>query len=145
MKENTVFVGIRIKATDQIEFMEKKMGKVIGIIGTRRRDSQKDLKLVEEAFLSVFDEADVTICSGLCPKGGDRFAVILANKYKTKKLWYPADWETYGKSAGFKRNIYIARDSDILIACVAKDRTGGTEDTIKKFIKGKGKDNLIIV
>lgn len=119
------------------------MPKVIGIIGTRRRDSEADFKMVEEAFLKVFEAGD-TICSGLCPKGGDRFAVVLSEKYKTKTIWHPANWKTYGRGAGFVRNTYIAEDSDILIACVAEDRTGGTEDTIKKFQK-MGKTNLILV
>lgn len=45
----------------------------------------------------------------------------------------------------YARNTLIAQDSDKLIACVAPDRKGGTEDTIKKFVKLHGKDNLIIV
>ncbi|KKN67710.1 hypothetical protein LCGC14_0458580 [marine sediment metagenome] len=116
--------------------------KTIGIIGPRRRDTDKDFKLVEKAFLEVYEKGD-TICSGLCPKGGDRFAVILAEKYKTKTLWFPADWERYGRSAGFIRNSDIAK-SDILISCVANDRKGGTEDTIKKYLK-LGKEKLILV
>ena len=83
------------------------MAKVIGIIGSRRRDSQKDFELVEKAFLTIYEEGD-TICSGLCSRGADRFAVILANKYKTPVIWYPAEWDKYGKSAGFKRNTDIA-------------------------------------
>jgi len=68
----------------------------------------------------------------------------LATQYKTKTIWYPADWNQYGKAAGFIRNTYIARDSDVLIACVADDRIGGTEDTIRKYLK-TGKTNLIII
>lgn len=119
------------------------MPKVIGIIGTRRRDTEADLKKVNDAFLKVYEEGD-KICSGLCPKGGDRFAVILAKLYKVPTIWYPAEWNLYGRGAGFKRNLYIARDSDILIACVASDRTGGTEDTIKKYLR-MGKNKLILV
>ena len=117
--------------------------KTIGIIGTRRRNSFEDFTIVETAFLECYKERDI-ICSGLCPKGGDHFAVILQNKYKTKYKWYPAEWEKYGKAAGFIRNADIAKESDILIACVSKDRTGGTEDTIKKYRK-LGKTKLILV
>lgn len=119
------------------------MAKVIGIIGTRRRDTDLDLKKVNDAFLKVYEEGD-QICSGLCPKGADRFAVILASLYKSPTIWHPAEWDKYGRGAGFKRNTYIARDSDVLIVCVAEDRTGGTEDTIRKFIK-MGKTELILV
>lgn len=120
------------------------MPKVIGIVGTRRRDCiVDDYPAVERAFLSVYEKGD-TICSGLCPKGADRFAVKLSKIYDTKTLWFPADWARYGRGAGLKRNTDIARESDILIACVAPDRTGGTEDTIRKYLKF-GKDRLILV
>lgn len=119
------------------------MPKTIGIIGTRRRDSKEDFDIVHEEFLKHYEPGD-TICSGLCPQGGDRFAVILARKYKTKKNWHPANWKRFGRGAGFIRNAYIARDSDILIACVAADRKGGTEDTIKRFLKA-GKKELYLV
>lgn len=118
--------------------------KTIGIIGTRRRDTDTDFGLVKQSFLKYYKEGD-TICSGLCPKGGDRFAVMLAKEYKTLVLWFPAEWDKYGKGAGFKRNMDIAENSDILIACVSEDRTGGTEDTIRKFVRLKSADNLHIV
>jgi hypothetical protein len=120
------------------------LSKTIGIIGTRKRDSKQDFRLVYSEFEKVYEEGD-TICSGLCPKGGDRFAVILSEMYDTKVLWFPVQWGKYGKSAGFRRNTDIAENSDILIACVSPDRKGGTEDTVRKFINMKSSDNLIIV
>ena len=135
------------------------MAKVIGIIGTRSRDSESDFLLVEYAFLKVYQLGD-TVCSGLCPKGGDRFAVILAEQHHAPTLWFPAEWDNleasnarirrnkwgklYNANAGFDRNMDIAR-SDILIACVAEDRTGGTEDTIKKWKKFHlGKEPILV-
>lgn len=118
--------------------------KVIGIVGTRQRNYRSDFLKVEKAFLQVYEKGDV-ICSGLCPEGGDRFAVILHEKYKTRKKWFPAKWGKLGKVAGFIRNTDIAEHSDILIACVAEDRKGGTEDTIKKFIKFHNKKEPILV
>ena len=122
--------------------------KTIGIIGTRSRDTREDLLLVEVAFLKIYEPGD-RICSGLCKEGGDRFAVIIVEKYQTPKLWFPAKWDDldapgarikyniYGKpynaTAGFIRNTDIARESDELIACVAANRKGGAEDTITKW------------
>lgn len=117
---------------------------IIGIIGSRRRDSIEDFLLVKKALLAHYEQGDI-ICSGLCPQGADRFAVILAKQLNTPTLWFPAEWKKYGRGAGFKRNTDIALNSQILIACVAEDRTGGTEDTIKKFLKLHGKEKLIIV
>lgn len=108
--------------------------KSIGIIGSRRRDSMGDFHLCESEFLKFYEKGDV-IVSGGCPKGGDKFAEMLAFKYDIPIKIHKAEWEKYGKSAGFKRNTYIAEDSDIIIAVVASDRTGGTEDTIKKAEK----------
>jgi hypothetical protein len=120
------------------------MAKTIGIVGSRRRDSQEDFIKIEKTFLETYEKGDI-ICSGLCSRGGDRFAVILAKKYSTETSWFPAEWDKYGRGAGFVRNTDIARTSDVLIACVASDRKGGTEDTVKKFIKFHGENNLILV
>ena len=107
--------------------------KIIGIIGTRRKDGLEHFKKVEEVLKRIITPED-QICSGFCPQGGDRFAVILATHYgNLKPLWFPPDWKGFGKAAGFKRNTDIAMNSDVLIAVVADDRTGGTEDTIRKF------------
>ena len=121
--------------------------KVIGVIGTRSRNTLEDYIKVHEKFLEYYKVGD-SICSGLCPKGGDRFAVLIAANLKLpkeKQLWFPANWKKFGRAAGFIRNTDIAENSDILIACVSKDRTGGTEDTIKKFLKEKDRNNLILI
>ena len=84
--------------------------------------------------------------SGGCPKGGDAFAEKLARDFGIPILIFHARWNhkwieeerhftcTYNKAAGFIRNSPIAEKSDILIACVHPDRTGGTEDTIKIIV-----------
>lgn len=122
------------------------MNKIIGVIGTRKRNSYKDYLKVKRKFLWLFEKGDF-ICSGKCPKGGDRFAVILANFHVSpeRRLWFPSDWEKYKTIAGFIRNTKVARISEHLIACVAEDRTGGTEDTITKFIRFHGKETLYII
>lgn len=147
------------------------MAKIIGIVGSRRRDTLVDFNLVEGAFRHPYEPGD-RIVSGGCPQGGDRFAEIIAielaapGRYKLEScfLWslaqrhhlikelgapiiiHHAHWEKHGRAAGFLRNNLIARDADLLIACVAADRTGGTEDTIGKFLrKGKSKEDMILV
>ena len=125
------------------------MSKVIGIIGTRKRDTLQDLALVWEEFRRWYEPGD-KICSGGCKNGGDRFAEVIANRLNlTEKnggliLHLPKGvsrdapkWK-YVKEL-FARNTLVANDSDIIIACVSLDRTGGTEDTIRKYVKmGKG-------
>ncbi len=121
----------------------KNTKKIIGIIGTRKRNSKKDFELTKLQFLKIYNPGDI-ICSGLCPKGGDNFAVILAKQFNIETLWFPAEWKKYSRAAGFIRNSDIAKNSDILIAIVSNDRTGGTEDTIKKYLK-LGKTKLILI
>ncbi len=115
----------------------------IGIIGSRRRNETNDYALVVKKFFEVYKEGDI-IVSGGCPLGADAFAEKIARLYQIPILIHYARWNQFGKGAGFIRNNDIARDSDILIACVAKDRLGGTEDTIKKYCK-LNKQSLIII
>lgn len=118
--------------------------KKIGIIGTRRRDSSLAYKVVYDKFLEIYEEGD-WIISGGCEKGGDRFAEVIAKKdgvpilifYPNKKKGYPA--------CLFMRNTDVATQSDVIIACVATDRTGGTEDTLKKFKKVKSNGIVYLV
>jgi len=108
--------------------------KTIGIIGSRRRDTAEDLRYCRDIFLRHFVDGD-EIVSGGCPKGGDRFAEVIAKSLQIPIKIYYAEWERLGRGAGFDRNTLIARDSDLILAVVAPDRTGGTEDTIRKAIK----------
>jgi hypothetical protein len=120
------------------------MNKIIGIIGSRSRDTEEDFKECEKVFLSIYEDGD-EIVSGGCPVGGDAFAERLAKKYQVPIKIYYAQWKKLGKRAGFARNGDIARDADSLIAVVNEDRQGGTEDTIKKFLKKTSKDHLHLV
>lgn len=106
--------------------------KTIGIIGSRTRDSGVDQKAVREKFFEIYKEGD-SIVSGGCGKGGDRFAENIAKNNGIPILIFYPKWNTLGKSAGFVRNSDVAINSDVLIACVSKDRTGGTEHTIDLF------------
>lgn len=117
--------------------------KTIGIIGSRSRNSQKDFKMVEKCFLSISQKGD-TIVSGGCPKGGDHFAEIISEKYQVPITIHKANWKL-GRHAGFLRNTDIAKDADILIACVASNRKGGTEDTILKFQRYRNHGVLFLV
>lgn len=109
--------------------------KTIGIIGSRRRDSKEDLELCRKTFLEIYEEGEDSLVSGGCPKGGDRFCQIFAEEYGIPIKIHYAEWDKYGKAAGFKRNAYIAKDADVLICVVAEDRIGGTENTIATATK----------
>jgi len=117
--------------------------KRIIIIGSRRRNSNNDLWIVYGHLMNIYEKGDILV-SGGCSKGGDYFAELLSAKYDIPMIIFPADWKRYGRGAGFIRNTDIAKNGDIVIACVAPDRIGGTEDTIKKFKKFKPDGEIIL-
>jgi len=121
---------------------------IIGIIGSRRRDSREDYWTLRNKItdLEIKDKDLVTkIITGDCKTGGDKFARDYANQFWTlkvelivKKVDFPAFGAPYYDyvKAYYKRNEEIAKEEmDYLIALVAPDRTGGTENTIKHFKK----------
>ncbi len=110
------------------------MSKTIGVVGTRKRDTESDLSVCFSAVLEIYEPGD-TFVSGGCPKGGDRFCEIIASRLKAPIVIHRAEWSKYGRGAGFQRNTLIARDCDVLVAVVSPDRKGGTEDTIRKARK----------
>lgn len=120
------------------------MKKII-IIGSRRRNDQKDFDDVYKVFKKVYNDGDIII-SGGCPKGGDRFAEIIARRLglteKNSKLIIhrpimppkgSPKWMYAQKF--YDRNTLVATETEgnsVVIACVSEDRKGGTEDTLKK-------------
>jgi hypothetical protein len=128
----------------------------IGIVGSRRRTSREDFGLLIKACMETFREyepTDITLVSGGCPIGADAAAEKMAESFclpiiihypdKSKLPPNPKRWD-FAK-INYDRNTLIARDSDILIAIVAADRKGGTEDTVKKFKKLHPKGRLILI
>lgn len=120
------------------------MAKVIGIIGSRRRNTPADYTLTVKAFQSIYVKGDILV-SGGCPQGGDHFAELISIADNVPIKIHRAEWGLHGRSAGFKRNGLIARDADILIAVVHVTRTGGTEDTIAKFKRFHPTGKVILV
>ena len=118
--------------------------KTIGVIGSRRRVSAIDQSAVRRTVIGIYEDGDRFV-SGGCPTGGDRFCEEIARKLGASITIHHADWLKYGKNAGFRRNDLIAKDADVLIACVAHDRTGGTEDTIKKFLRATDPSKELIL
>ena len=116
----------------------------IGIIETRKRDGAKDYAAILEAFTNLitklkYPHEEITIVSGGCPKGADRFAEAIANDFNiTTTIHYPDKSKLEAKTKWaytkicYERNTLMAQDSDILIACVSPTRKGGTDDTINQ-------------
>ena len=83
------------------------------IAGGRDFKDYKRLKLVVEHNVQNLDSVEI-ICGEA--KGAD----ILGKQLAISKGWtvhsYPADWERYGKAAGYRRNEEMAKHAEALIA-----------------------------
>ena len=118
----------------------------LGIVGSRRRNLPADKELIRWRIRAL--KPDMLV-SGGCSKGADRFAEELAIEFHLSiEIFRP----TFRNNpiptrhdiiiAYYERNKKIAEASDHLIALVAPDRKGGTENTINYF-KKSGKDKIL--
>lgn len=85
------------------------MIKVI-VAGSR---TANNFELVEKSLMMYFKEhklhrADIEIISGTA-RGADQLGEQFADKYNLKLTKFPADWNKYGKSAGYIRNEQMAK------------------------------------
>ena len=130
--------------------------KKIGIIGTRRRDTSTVQDLIVTKLWEIYDDGDY-IVSGGCPKGGDRFAEAIAKANGLPILIFYPNYKKFKQAAPIIRNTSIAEVCDYIIACVIRPeegveqvlqrREGGTEDTLRKFVKLQehNKNRIILV
>ena len=118
--------------------------KRIGVIGTRKRNTGEAWKKVDAVLLDIYEDGD-WIVSGGCEKGADRFGVKFAKREGTAMLTLFPNYKRYGRGAPIVRNGSVAENSDMIVACVMNPedgidrvlerKTGGTEDTLRKFVK----------
>lgn len=90
------------------------MFKVI-VAGGRDFNNYKLLEYKLDALLINKEKSEIVIISGMA-KGADSLALIYAEKNNLKVEKYAADWDQYGKSAGYKRNQQMADNANALIA-----------------------------
>lgn len=126
----------------------------VGIIGARSRNEFHDKTKIRTTLLDILQRNAIeTIISGGAKKGGDRFAEELAKEFGLPtQIFYPKTYTTPGYLA---RNVLIAKNSNLLVACVDPEfntieqilnsKTGGTNFTVKEFLKISSKENLYLV
>lgn len=90
------------------------MFKVI-IAGTRTYEvDNKELFKIDN-LLSNYSEDDIELVTG-CARGADQVPYYYEQWHGYKVTEFPADWDKYGKSAGYIRNEQMAKYADALIA-----------------------------
>lgn len=86
----------------------------LAVIGSRSfRNTKKGFKILD----SIHRRLCVTVVvSGGAPEGGDRVAELWAEARKIPVELHKAEWDKYGKAAGFIRNVLIIKASDRVLA-----------------------------
>ena len=70
----------------------------------------------------------LVVLSG-CARGVDSLAIRWANEERVKVEYWPADWASHGKHAGYMRNVDMVNAADALLAVWDGD-SRGTAHTI---------------
>ena len=93
-----------------------------------------------EAAIARFDHPITAVISG-CAKGADRLGERWAESYGIPVERYPADWDTHGKSAGYRRNEQMAEIADAVI--ILWDGTSRGSKHMIDIAKRKGLITLV--
>lgn len=74
-----------------------------------------DYNLLQTSCDNILESIiNIEIVSGTC-NGADQLGERYSNEKGYKLKQFPADWDRYGKSAGYKRNEQMAKYADMLI------------------------------
>ncbi len=113
------------------------MLKRVVIAGCRDYDNYDEAKkYIDFCLCDLVRENEIVIVSG-CASGADAIGERYAKENGFEVEKYPADWETYGRSAGPRRNKQMAEVADLVI-CFWDEKSKGTKSMIdyaKKYDK----------
>ena len=84
------------------------------IAGGRDFDNYEGMKKSLDVLLKNIKD-DIQIVCGMA-RGADRLGERYAKENGYQIIYFPADWDLDGKSAGFKRNVEMADNADALVA-----------------------------
>ena len=110
------------------------MIKRVVIAGCRDYNNYDEAKIFIDFCLSdIRKENNIVIVSG-CASGADAIGERYAKENGFKVEKYPADWKSYGISAGLIRNKQMAQISDYVI-CFWDNKSKGTKSMINYALK----------
>ena len=101
----------------------------LAIVGSREFNDYNTLENVIENICDENEFEIIEIVSGGA-RGADALGEQYANKYSIDKNIFYADWKTYGKRAGFLRNVDIIKNCDVCV-CFWNGQSHGTKHDIE--------------
>jgi len=101
----------------------------VAIVGSRRFNNYEFMK---HTLDSHRDKIAMIISGGA--RGADTLAQRYAKENGLPILIYYPDWKTYGKRAGFRRNVVVANVAEYMIAFAYSD-SRGTRHVVKQMEK----------
>lgn len=90
-------------------------------------------KEITNLALVTYEDKFVSIVSGMA-RGADALAVRFAKEQEVELHEFPANWDKYGKSAGYRRNEEMAQAADGLLA-FWDGKSKGTANMIESMRK----------
>jgi hypothetical protein len=84
------------------------------VAGTRTFNDYDLLKSKLDKYLANIKD-EIVIISGKA-RGADTLGERYAKEKGYKIMEFPAQWEKYGRSAGYRRNVEMAKNADALVA-----------------------------
>ena len=116
------------------------------VLVTGSRDWE-DVGAVRAEFdvIAQHEGKEVVLVSGNCPNGADKIAENLASEYGWALELHPADWQTHGKSAGFKRNTAMVETGVQFCLAFIKNESAGASHTAKKAREAKVPTKVVAV
>ena len=103
------------------------------VSGSRDWEDKDSVRYYLDGLLDLADEEgwEITLVHGACPTGADSIADQWAMHRGINRERHPADWDTFGKFAGPKRNQEMVDSGIDAAAFFIKNKSRGSEGTLK--------------
>lgn len=98
----------------------------LAIVGSR---TFNDYDMLVDFIKKNYDISEITHIVSGGAKGADALGERFANEFGKETIIFLAEWKKYGKSAGFKRNVYIIENCDECV-CFWDGESHGTKHDI---------------
>lgn len=94
---------------------------------TGSRDWTDEVEIMSAIASVAIPPESWTLVSGACPTGADAIAEGFAEGLGLTVERHPADWNAYGKSAGFRRNAEMVElGAEVCLAFIRNGSKGAT-------------------